>query len=46
MALPESYVDDWLAFADSVPGAMDSSPHHDLKTGNRFGIEWLAGGVV
>lgn len=46
MALPESYVDDRLAFANSVPGTMDSSLHHDLKTGNRFGVEWLAGGVV
>ena len=46
VALPENYADDRLKFADSVPGAMDSSLHHDLKNGNRLEVEWLAGGVV
>jgi 2-dehydropantoate 2-reductase len=46
VALPENYADDRLAFADSVPGTMDSSLHHDLKNGNRLEVEWLAGGVV
>lgn len=46
VALPESYADDRLKFADSVPGTMDSSLHHDLKNGNRLEVEWLAGGVV
>ncbi len=44
--LPENYAEDRLAFADSVPGTMDSSLHHDLKNGNRLEVEWLAGGVV
>jgi len=46
VALPQNYADDRLAFADSVPGTMDSSLHHDLKNGNRLEVEWLAGGVV
>jgi 2-dehydropantoate 2-reductase len=46
VALPEDYADDRLAFADGVPGTMDSSLHHDLKNGNRLEVEWLAGGVV
>ena len=46
VALPENFADDRLAFADSVPGTMDSSLHHDLKNGNRLEVEWLAGGVV
>ena len=46
VALPENYADDRLAFADSVPGTMDSSLHHDLRNGNRLEVEWLAGGVV
>jgi 2-dehydropantoate 2-reductase len=46
VALPENYADDRLTFADSVPGTMDSSLHHDLKNGNRLEVEWLAGGVV
>ena len=46
VALPENYADDRLKFADSVPGTMDSSLHHDLKNGNRLEVEWLAGGVV
>ena len=44
--LPEQYAEDRLAFADSVPGTMDSSLHHDLRNGNRLEVEWLAGGVV
>lgn len=46
VALPERYADDRLKFADSVPGTMDSSLHHDLRNGNRLEVEWLAGGVV
>ena len=44
--LPAEFADDRLKFADSVPGSMDSSLHHDLKNGNRLEVEWLAGGVV
>ena len=44
--LPADFADDRLKFADSVPGSMDSSLHHDLKNGNRLEVEWLAGGVV
>ncbi len=46
VALPENYADERLTFADSVPGTMDSSLHHDLKNGNPLEVEWLAGGVV
>lgn len=46
VALPENYADDRLNFADSVPATMDSSLHHDLRSGNRLEVEWLAGGVV
>jgi 2-dehydropantoate 2-reductase len=46
VALPENYADDRLKFADTLPGTMDSSLHHDLRNGNRLEVEWLAGGVV
>lgn len=46
VALPADYADDRLKFADSVPATMDSSLHHDLRSGNRLEVEWLAGGVV
>ncbi len=44
--LPADYADDRLKFADSLPATMDSSMHHDLKSGNHLEVEWLAGGVV
>lgn len=46
VALPADYADDRIAFADSVPVDMNSSLHHDLASGNRLEVEWLAGGVV
>ncbi len=46
VALPADYADDRIAFADSVPADMNSSLHHDLASGNRLEVEWLAGGVV
>ena len=44
--LPEDYAEQRLAFADSVPGDMSSSLHHDLEHGNPLEVEWLSGGVV
>jgi 2-dehydropantoate 2-reductase len=44
--LPEDYAEQRLAFADSVPGDMSSSMHHDLEHGNPLEVAWLSGGVV
>ncbi|TAL87810.1 MAG: 2-dehydropantoate 2-reductase [Candidimonas sp.] len=46
VALTEDFADDRLAFADTLPGNMDSSMHHDLKNGNPLEVDWLSGGVV
>ncbi|HXF67297.1 MAG TPA: ketopantoate reductase family protein [Burkholderiales bacterium] len=46
VALPESYAEERLAFADSVPADMTSSMHHDLERGNPLEVEWLSGSVV
>jgi 2-dehydropantoate 2-reductase len=44
--LPETYAEQRLAFADTVPADMTSSMHHDLERGNRLEVAWLSGGVV
>lgn len=46
VALPENFADDRLAFGDTFPGDMDSSMHHDLKSGNPLEVNWLSGGVA
>ena len=46
VALPASYADDRLAFADQVPATMSSSMHNDLERGNRIEVQWLSGDVV
>lgn len=46
VALPEDFADNRLAFADTLPGDMTSSMHHDLDRGNRLEVDWLSGGVV
>jgi 2-dehydropantoate 2-reductase len=44
--LPESFAEERLAFADTLPGTMTASMHHDLERGNRLEVEWLSGSVV
>lgn len=46
VALPADFADNRLAFADTLPGDMTSSMHHDLERGNRLEVNWLSGGVV
>lgn len=46
IALPASYADDRLAFADGLPGDMTSSMHHDLNHGNPLEVAWLSGAVT
>ncbi len=46
VALPENFAEDRLAFANTLPGNMDSSMHHDLKSGSPLEVNWLSGGVV
>ncbi len=46
VALPADFAEDRLAFADTLPGDMDASMHHDLKNGNPLEVDWLSGGVV
>jgi len=46
VALPETYAEERLAFADTVPADMTSSMHHDLERGSPLEVEWLSGGVV
>ena len=44
--LPEHYSEARLAFADTLPGSMTASMHHDLERGNPLEVEWLSGSVV
>lgn len=44
--LPEGFAEERLAFADTLPGTMTASLHHDLERGNRLEVEWLSGSVV
>ena len=46
VALPADFADQRLAFVDSLPDAMTSSMHHDLKAGKRLEVSWLSGGVA
>jgi 2-dehydropantoate 2-reductase len=46
VALPPEYAENRLAFADTLPGTMTSSMHHDLERGNRLELPWLSGDVV
>jgi 2-dehydropantoate 2-reductase len=41
-----AFVDDRLAFMDTLPGDMTSSMAHDLAQGNRLELDWLSGAVV
>lgn len=44
--LDESFVEERLAFCDTLPAAMTSSMHNDLEQGNRLELPWLSGGVA
>lgn len=44
--LPEGFADERLAFADTLPGTMTASMHHDLERGNPLEVTWLSGAVV
>lgn len=44
--LAPDFAENRLAFCDTLPPAMDSSMHHDLRSGNRLEVPWLSGGVV
>jgi len=46
VALPADYADQRLAFVDSLPEAMTSSMHHDLRAGKRLEVSWLSGSVA
>ena len=46
ICLPEDFGDTRLGFADGVAAKMTTSMHHDLKSGNRLELPWLAGAVV
>jgi 2-dehydropantoate 2-reductase len=46
VALPPDFADQRLAFVDTLPDAMTSSMHHDLKAGKRLEVSWLSGGVA
>jgi 2-dehydropantoate 2-reductase len=46
VALPSDFAEQRLAFVDTLPDAMTSSMHHDLKAGKRLEVSWLSGGVA
>lgn len=46
VALAEDFVDERLAFADTMPPSMRASMAHDLERGNRLELPWLSGDVV
>lgn len=41
-----AFVDDRLAFMDTLPADMTSSMAHDLAQGNRLELDWLSGAVA
>lgn len=44
--LPQDYVEERLAFADTLPETMTSSMYHDLAAGRPLEVEWLSGAVA
>lgn len=46
VALADDFVDQQLAFADTLPYEMRASMLHDLVAGNRLEAPWLCGAVV
>ena len=46
ISLEPDYAHDRLAFADTLPESMKASMLHDLESGNRLELDWLAGAVA
>jgi 2-dehydropantoate 2-reductase len=46
VALPDSIVDEGVAFLKNAPHDMRASMAHDLERGNRMELDWLSGTVV
>jgi 2-dehydropantoate 2-reductase len=46
VTLPEGFVDERMAFAETAPKTMKASMLHDLERGNRMELDWLAGKVL
>lgn len=44
--LADDFVDERLAFVDTLPPDMAASMYHDLTRGNRLELPWLSGGVA
>jgi 2-dehydropantoate 2-reductase len=44
--LADDFVEERLAFVDTLPADMAASMYHDLMRGNRLELPWLSGGVV
>jgi 2-dehydropantoate 2-reductase len=42
----DGFVDERLAFVDTLPAGMAASMHHDLMRGSRLELSWLSGAVV
>jgi 2-dehydropantoate 2-reductase len=45
VALDPGLAEERLAFCDTLPAAMSSSMHNDLRRGNRLELPWLSGAV-
>src|SRR5262249_16051817 len=46
VALPESFFDEQVKFAENAPASFKASMAHDLERGNRLELDWLTGTVV
>jgi 2-dehydropantoate 2-reductase len=46
VALPDTLIDEGLAFLKNAPQDMRASMAHDLERGNRLELDWLSGAVV
>src|SRR5215470_19755141 len=46
VAIPESFAEQRLAFADTLRPDMTASMHHDLEQGRPLELQWLSGGIV
>jgi 2-dehydropantoate 2-reductase len=46
VTLPQGFVEERMAFADTTPPGFKASLLHDLERGNRIELDWLAGKVV
>lgn len=44
--IADDFVEERLAFCDTLPADMAASMHHDLVRGNRLELPWLSGGVA